>query len=112
MKSIDFNNKAFKLLRNSSNGQVDNDTIFRYKQEGTLVTADYYGGSIIYGKIIARLESDTLLMLYNCLTDDSILKAGKATGLVSINSDGKIKLELDWQWFESHETGKSTYIEI
>ena len=77
MKTLNFNNKKFALLENSTNGKVDTDTIFIYKQKGNLVTADYHGGSIKYGKIIALLNKDKLDMLYQCLTTDNQLKAVK-----------------------------------
>ena len=65
MKQIDFNGETFQLLSNSETGQVDKRTTFRYEQEGDLVTADYSGGSIIYGEIIAQLQGKQLNMLYN-----------------------------------------------
>lgn len=112
MQTYNLNNKSFKLLSNSENGIVESETIFKYKQSNELVTAEYKGGSIIYGKIIAQLEQNILHMLYNCYTTEKELKAGKATAILSLNENGKMKLMLDWQWFESEEIGSSTYIEI
>ena len=109
----DFNNKTFALVQNSDNGQVDTETTFKYKQDGDLVTADYFGGTIRYGKIIASLKGDNLNMLYQCLTTDGELKAGKALAVISKSSEGKIKLQLNWQWLgKENQTGESEYIEI
>ena len=94
MKNIDFNNKKFALIENSNEGEVNQDTIFEYKQEGDVVTADYHGGSVIYGKIIASLQKNKLDMLYQCLTKDNQLKAGKAIADISFTDDQKIKLKL------------------
>lgn len=77
MNEINFNNKKFVFLENSESGQVDSETIFKYKQEGKLVTADYFGGSIIYGKIIDQPTGNQLDMLYQCLTTDDHLKQEK-----------------------------------
>jgi hypothetical protein len=113
MKNFNFNNKKFALLENSENGAVDNTTIFEYKQEGNLVTADYYGGAITYGKIIAHLNKDELNMLYQCITEDNQLKAGRAIAKISKNKLGKIKLSLNWEWLgENSDKGKSEYIEL
>ncbi|TYA74886.1 hypothetical protein [Seonamhaeicola marinus] len=113
MKEINFNNKTFSLVTNSESGQVDDKTIFKYKQDGNLVTADYFGGSVKYGKIIAHLCNDELDMLYQCITTDNELKAGKAIAKISINKDNKIKLSLNWQWLNNtKETGVSEYIEL
>ena len=113
MNKFDFNNKRFALIQNSENGQVNTETIFNYKQDDNRVTADYFGGSIKYGKIIAELKDDKLNMLYQCLTTDNELKAGKALAQIELTENGKIKLLLDWEWLTNgSEKGKSEYIEI
>ena len=112
MTAIDFNNKTFSLIENSENGKVNSETIFKYKQEANLVTADYYGGSIIYGKIIAKLQGDQLSMLYQCLTKEYELKAGRAIAEISLTESKKIKLKLNWEWLgDKNEKGISEYIE-
>ncbi|MDB4291944.1 hypothetical protein N9954_00950 [Maribacter sp.] len=112
MTKIDFNNKTFSLVGNSENGSVTSGTVFKFKQEGNLVTAAYQGGGITYGKIIAKLEDDILHMVYQCLTDEAELKSGKATATISFNKKNKMKLTLQWEWLgEVSETGVSEYIE-
>ncbi len=113
MNKYNFDNKKFALIQNSDSGQVNSETVFEYKQQDNLVTADYYGGTIKYGKIIAELKNDELNMLYQCLTTDNQLKAGKAFAKVSLLDTGKIKLSLNWEWLTNgSEKGNSEYIEI
>ena len=113
MAEFNFNNKKFVLLQNSEKGQVNSETIFEYKQVNNLVTADYYGGTIKYGKIIANLKDDELNMLYQCLTTDNQLKAGKALAKITMTETGKMKLSLNWEWLtNSNEKGNSEYMEI
>ncbi|MDO5968297.1 hypothetical protein Q4Q35_00620 [Flavivirga aquimarina] len=112
MTEFNFNNKIFSLTENSENGKVSSETIFKYKQEGHLVTANYYGGTIKYGKIIASLEENKLNMLYQCITTENELKAGKAIANISLAKHNKIKLTLHWEWLNGKkETGVSEYIE-
>jgi hypothetical protein len=112
MRKIDFNNKTFSLIDNSENGKVSSETIFKYSQEGNLVTADYYGGNVIYGKIIAQLRDNELHMLYQCLTTDNELKAGKAIAQIRFNENDKIVLKLNWEWLDGNqENGVSAYVE-
>lgn len=112
MAVFNFNNKTFSLIENSKNGKVNSETIFKYKQEGNLVTADYYGGTIKYGKIIANLKNDKLDMLYQCITTENELKAGKAIAKISLFENNKIKLTLNWEWLgKNNEKGISEYIE-
>ncbi len=112
MSRFNFNNKIFTLVENSENGSANERTIFKYKQEGSLVTAAYNGGGIKYGKIIAKLEDNTLKMLYQCLTNEGKLQAGKATAKITLNEKNKIRLSLDWEWLDKNdEKGTSEYIE-
>jgi len=112
MKKFDFNNKTFSLLENSSEGKANSETIFEYRQEGELVTADYHGGDIKYGKIIALLKNEELHMRYQCLTTTNELKSGKAIAKISLTGKNKIRLRLDWQWLEElDKRGVSEYLE-
>ena len=112
MKPFNFNNKIFYAVQNSENGTVNKDTVFEYKQDGNLVTADYHGGTIRYGKIIAELRGNKLHMLYQCLTTEDELKAGKAIADISVVNE-KINLKLNWEWLDAEKKkGTSEYIEI
>ena len=91
MSEFNFNNKIFYLLENSESGKVNSDTVFKYQQKDNVITADYYGGTIKYGKIIATLENNQLNMLYQCVTDEGQLKAGKALATVSFTESQKIR---------------------
>ena len=113
MKNLSFNNKKFVLVQNSKTGKVNSETLFFYKQERDLVTADYQGGTVRYGKIIALLENDKLDMLYQCVTDEGQLKAGKALATLSFTESQKIRLKLNWEWITGEiSRGNSEYIEI
>lgn len=113
MTKINFTNKKFKLLENSKNGAADSKTIFEYAQKEDVVTANYQGGAIRTGNIIARLEGRQLYMIYQCLTVDNELKSGKATADITFTEDNKMKLLLHWEWLKtSGHSGKSEYIEI
>ncbi len=112
MTKVNFNNRQFSLVENSEKGTVNSDTIFEYKQDKELVTANYYGGSVKYGKIIAILNGDTLDMRYQCVTSENELKTGKAIAKISFSEEGKIILTLSWEWLdEKNAKGISEYIE-
>lgn len=113
MTKINFDNKKFVLIENSKYGTADSNTVFKYSQNEDVVTANYQGGTIKTGNIIARLEGRQLYMVYQCLTVDNDLKSGKATADITFTEDNKIKLILQWEWLKvSGHSGKSEYIEI
>mgnify|MGYP006159629555 CR=1 FL=1 len=97
MSQINLNKKTFVLLENSENGEVNSETLFDYKQEGTLITAKYSGETIIKGAIIGQLIASELFMVYHCITTSNELKAGKSIAQVFTNSEGRIELYLKWE---------------
>lgn len=46
------NNRVFKPVSNTENGETTNQTTFFYKQEGNIITAEYSGGKILKGHLI------------------------------------------------------------
>lgn len=112
MSDLNLNNKTFSLVSNTEKGEVNTETIFKFKQKSHVVTADYYGGTIQYGKIIAIKNGQQLDMLYQCLTQKNELKAGKAIAEISQNENNKLKLRVCWEWLDNkEEKGQSEYIE-
>ena len=114
MEPINLNNRVFVPAQNSENGEVTESTIFRYRQDGPLITAHYAGDTIVDGHIVAQyLDDCTLDMRYHCLTTSGEFKVGKAIAKVSLHPDGKVQLDLDWQWLDSDSsTGTSRYREL
>ncbi|HOY94970.1 MAG TPA: n-acetylglutamate synthase [Catalimonadaceae bacterium] len=106
------NNKTFRIVTNSDHGKVDSNTLFRYKQEGDQVSAEYEGGNILKGNVLAKMEDESMKMMYQCLTTDNELKAGRAVARLSMLQSGKIYMKLDWEWLgENTGKGHSEYIE-
>lgn len=65
---MDYNleGKVFRSVSNTGNGEVGAGTRFHYRQAGDIVTADYSGGGILVGHLIARaLAGGQLDMRYH-----------------------------------------------
>lgn len=113
MEPIDLDNTVFGLVENSAAGTVNADTLFHYHQNGDLVTADYSGGTIRHGRIIAKRNGHELSMLYQCITTDGQLKAGRAMALIGRNAEMSITLDLEWEWLtDAGVKGRSRYVEL
>jgi len=106
--------KQFKLLHNSNNGEVSEDTIFNFSQKDHLITASYSGGSIIYGNIVATpLSANQLKLFYHCMTKEGVVKAGKAIAEITKTKENLLHLQLNWQWLEGNQKeGTSSYLEV
>ena len=65
------------------------------------------------GHVMAVMQSNTLHMVYHCLTSDNELKAGQAEATITIITNGKLRLDLDWTWLnQNQESGNSAYLEM
>lgn len=99
MNKINYDNKKFAAIENSETGEVSGETIFHYRQTGDLVWAEYAGGEIKFGTLIAKvLEKDYLEMRYQHLNKSGELMTGKCFSAPEILADGRIRLYEKWQW--------------
>jgi uncharacterized protein YuzE len=111
---INLDNKHFKSIDNSDNGEVSSDTLFHYKQKGEIITATYFGGSILQGQIIGKIFSDNHLEFsYQHINIDKEIMTGICKSYPEINENGKVVLNEFWQWTcKDKSKGQSTIIEI
>jgi hypothetical protein len=111
---INYNNRKFASVANSETGEVSSETTFHYHQKDNLVWAEYTGGEIVFGTLIAKvLENDVLEMRYQHLNQHGELMTGKCTSTPEIIENGKIRLYEKWQWTSGDfSTGESVIEEI
>jgi hypothetical protein len=99
MNKINYDNRTFKSVSNSETGEVSSETIFHYHQKDNLVWAEYAGGEIVFGSLIAKVLPDASLeMRYQHLNKRGELMTGKCFSKPEILSDGRIRLREKWQW--------------
>ena len=99
MTEINYDNKTFVSVENSETGEVSGETVFHYHQKNDVVWAEYKGGAIIFGSLIAKCDtSGNLEMRYQHLNSDGELMTGKCFSTPEILDDGRIKLHEKWQW--------------
>jgi hypothetical protein len=106
--------KIFTSLSNAENGEVGEDTLFYYHQEGAVVWAEYEGGAILKGHLIAKvLEDGRLQMNYHHLNTAGEIMLGKCSSTPVLLPDGRLKFQEEWQWLSGdHSSGYSEIIEI
>lgn len=111
--TINLHNKTFKSLENSENGEVSDQTLFHYRQEGQMLWAHYAGGSIQKGFLIGRIIEDQLEFSYQHLNQDLEIMTGKCTSRAKVNPDGKIQLYEAWEWTcRDFSKGTSLLLEV
>ena len=111
---LNYHKKVFKAVLNAANGDVDGETLFYYQQEGAVVWAEYSGGAVIKGFLIAKVLEDSVLdMRYEHINTAGELMTGKCLSTPEVLPDGRIRLHEKWQWTSGDlSSGESIVEEI
>lgn len=97
--AIDYDGKIFVPKMNSENGEVDEQTIFTYHQNGNHLWAEYSGGDIHRGTLIGTVaQNGSLDFTYQHMNKNMQLRIGKCKSVPKVLEDGKIELLEEWQW--------------
>jgi hypothetical protein len=112
--NISYDNKRFASVSTTENGEVSGETIFQYHQKDDIVWAEYSGGEIVLGNLIATVSENGILdMRYQHVNTHSELMTGICTSTPELLPDGRIRLHEQWKWTSGDlSTGTSTIEEI
>ena len=109
---MNYNNKKFKPISNTENGETSNETIFIYKQVGNILTAEYKGGKIICGHLIGLVdECGNIEMRYHQVNTKGELMTGICHSKPEILENGKIRLNEAWEWTSGDKSKGQSVIE-
>jgi hypothetical protein len=104
--------KVFRSISNTANGDVGAETLFRYRHTGDIVTADYSGGSIVVGHLIARvLAGGRLDMRYHHLNDKGDFMLGECISTPEVLPDGRLRFKEEWRWLSGDRSSGTSEIE-
>lgn len=99
--SLPYANKTFRSQSNTSNGEVSSSTTFHYNQDAQnphIVWAEYSGGSITRGFLIATVQEDQSLdARYQHVNENGELRTGMCRSVPEVLSDGRIRLNERWK---------------
>ncbi|MDT7833099.1 n-acetylglutamate synthase [Flavobacteriaceae bacterium S356] len=109
---MNYNNKIFKPIENSENGETTGETVFVYKQNGRVLTSDYKGGQIIKGHLIGLVDDDGKIeMRYHQVNSKGKLMTGICFSKPKIMPNGKIRLYETWKWTSGDNSSGETILE-
>ncbi|HSB64305.1 MAG TPA: n-acetylglutamate synthase [Thermoanaerobaculia bacterium] len=96
---IDFDRRRFRTVRNSDAGESSSETVFRYRQKGSVVWATYRGGDVTYGTLLARVDGDGRLeMVTQHLNKNGDFRTGRCRARTEVLPDGRYRLHETWEW--------------
>ncbi|MEJ7848783.1 MAG: hypothetical protein WKF92_11915 [Pyrinomonadaceae bacterium] len=109
---VNYDTKNFGSVKNSQSGDVGSETIFSYHQNDDLVWAEYEGGNVIFGMLIAKCNNDGVLdMRYQHLNTKGDLMTGVCISTPEILPDDRIRLHEKWQWTSGDNSSGASIIE-
>lgn len=112
MSKINYNNKKFKVVSTSGGGEVNDDFIFHYQQEGNVLSCSYSGGSIAEGMLVGSVDDDGILTFsYKQTNLRGMERSGICVSTPEILEDGRIRLHEQWRWTDGDQSTGTTTLE-
>lgn len=109
---MNYNDKKFRPISNTENGETSNETLFHYKQVGNILTADYSGGKVKYGHLIGLVDdAGNIEMRYHQVNDKDELMTGICQSTPEILENGKVRLHEAWEWTSGDRSKGQSMIE-
>lgn len=111
---MNYNNRRFKIISSSSNGEVTAEIIFNYVQNGNILTCNYSDLNIIEGHLIGIVANDgSIQMSYHQVSKYGLIATGVCSSKPELMPNGKIRLYESWQWTsEDQSKGESILEEV
>lgn len=110
MGEIDLDGRRFRTVRNSDAGESSSQTVFHYRQKGSVVWATYRGGDVAFGTLLARADgAGRLDMVYQHLNKNGDFRSGRCRARTEVLPDGRYRLHETWEW-TSGAAGKGSSV--
>ncbi len=109
---MNYDQKTFRPIQNTANGETSGETLFHYRQTGRILTAEYAGGEILAGHLIGLVdEQGNIDMRYHQVNIQGELMTGTCRSTPEILPDGRIRLHESWQWTSGDESRGFSVVE-
>jgi len=109
---MNYNNKKFRPISNTDNGEISEETIFEYKQKDNILTSTYSGGQIQKGHLIGIDNNDGKIeMRYHQINLNGEFMTGICFSKPEIMDNGKIRLYESWKWTSGDKSKGNSILE-
>lgn len=104
--------KKMRPTMNTANGQVNEETLFEYFQDGDFVWGTYAGGEVARGVLLGKMNANRdLRFQYFQLDHEGQLHQGFSRSSTELLNDGRIVLYENWQWTGNKSGSGNSIIE-
>lgn len=109
---ICLNNRKMRPSLNTSNGEINEETIFEYFQVDNVVWGFYGGGEIKKGVLLGKMSPNgNIKFRYMQITQTDEIHEGHSKSSTEFLNDGRIALFEDWEWTGNRSGGGKSVIE-
>lgn len=94
--------------------EVNEQTVFLYHQNGSLLWAEYSGGDILKGSLIGSVsDNGEIDFVYHHMNKEMQVKTGKCHSVPTVKENEKIELSEQWEWTSGDcYKGESLLVEV
>jgi len=99
---FDLDNRTFRVIQNDGPGaEVDEDTVFYFRQQEDVVQAEYFGGGVRLGTLVGILERNSVRHCYSQVNQAGELQIGRAQAELRPSTEGRLQMVNQWEWEDS-----------
>ncbi len=110
--TYNYDNRFFRAVSNTANGETGAETVFHYRQRGDVVWATYEGGQVVFGTLLARVGGDgSLDMRYQQLNAKGEWRTGACRSVPEVLNDGRYRMRETWRWLDGDGSSGSSVVE-
>jgi hypothetical protein len=109
---MNYHQRKFRPISNSSNAETSEETLFVYEQKGNLLSCTYQGGQIRIGHLLGLVnEKGQIDMHYHQINQAGEIMTGICLSTPELMPNGKIRLHEQWQWTSGDKSHGSSILE-
>lgn len=109
---MNYNKRRFRPVQTSEAGETTEDTVFEYRQEGHILSAEYSGGGVAKGHLLGLVdEAGNIEMRYHQINAGGELKTGVCSSTPELMANGKIRLHEKWRWTSGDGSSGTSVLE-
>jgi hypothetical protein len=109
---FDLDHKTFRIVLNEGPGaEVNEETVFHFRQEGEVAHADYFGGGVRFGKLLGVVKGAAMVHRYVQVNRHGEFQSGRSTVAIERTPAGKLRLIDTWTWEDGRGSGRCIFEE-
>lgn len=101
-----------RVVSTASGGDASSETLFRFSQNGSVVSAKYAGGKVRLRFLVGTLSSDQLCFRYAQVDVEGRIDGGSSQCELQRLSDGRLRQLEHFKWDSRTESGTNVLEEL